>query len=66
MDNQLEITFAELKQSSRVSLVLVIVGALMLLGSVWYSVTRLRPLQLEVNSAPHFYVSRYAKPTHIF
>jgi cell wall-associated NlpC family hydrolase len=49
--NQIENTFAELKQSSRVSLVLVMVGALMLLGSVWYSITRLRPLQLEVSSA---------------
>ncbi len=50
MDNQIENTFAELRRSSRVSLLLVMVGALMLLGSVWYSVTRLRPLQLEVIS----------------
>lgn len=51
MDNQIEDTFAELKRSSQISLVFVLVGALMLLGSVWYSVTRLRPLQLEVASA---------------
>lgn len=45
---QIENIFSELKKSSRVSLVLVIAGAVMFFGSFWYSVTRLRPLQLEI------------------
>jgi hypothetical protein len=47
-ENQIEEVFKELKRSSRVSITLVLVGVVFLLGSVYYSATRLRPLEDEI------------------
>lgn len=48
MDNDVDQVLTELKRSSRVSLLMILVGTVFLLGSVLYSVTRLRPLQEEI------------------
>jgi len=47
-EKQIEEVFQELKRSSRVSISLVLVGVVFLLGSVYYSATRLRPLEDEI------------------
>jgi hypothetical protein len=44
-----EATFTELKKSSQVSLIMVILGALALIGSIIYSATRLAPLEEEIS-----------------
>lgn len=52
-ENQIEEifeVFKELKHSSRVSITLIAVGILFLLGSVFYSATRLRPLEDEIKT----------------
>lgn len=46
---QIDQIFSELRRSSRVSIALVLLGVMFLAGSVLYSVTRLRPLERQVN-----------------
>lgn len=48
MDKQIEEVFKDLRRSSHLSVVLTLLGGVMLVGSVYYSVTRLRPLQVEI------------------
>lgn len=45
----LELAFTKLRRDSQVSLALVVIGALFLLGSVYYAATRLRPLENEIS-----------------
>jgi cell division protein FtsB len=47
-DSEIETSFDELRKRSRVSLSLVLLGALLLVGSIYYSATRLKPLEEEV------------------
>jgi cell wall-associated NlpC family hydrolase len=46
--DELESAFAELKSSSRVSLAMIVVAAVVLIGTVVYSATRLSPLEREL------------------
>jgi hypothetical protein len=51
MDEQIiESTFSELKRSSRASLSMVLIGVVFLLGSLFYAVTRLGPLEEEIKN----------------
>jgi hypothetical protein len=47
-ETQIERTLAELKRSSRTSIVMVLIGAAFLIGSLYYSATKLRPLQADI------------------
>lgn len=48
-EKQLELTILELKRSSKASLLMVILGAFCVLGSMYYSATRLTPLEKEIS-----------------
>lgn len=52
-----ENTFKELRTSSRVSLIMMIVGGLVLVASVVYSATRLSPLEAEISKKRKLLVS---------
>lgn len=47
--DQFEQVFKDLKRSSNVSLVMVGLGTLFLIGSIYYSASRLRPLQQQID-----------------
>lgn len=47
-DDQLEQVFKELKRNSHVSLIMVGTGIVFLVGSIYYSTARLRPLQEQI------------------
>lgn len=47
-DDQLEQVFKDLKRSSHTSILMVSLGTLFLLGSIYYSATRLRPLEAKI------------------
>lgn len=48
-EQYIERTLSELKSSSITSLIMIILGALCLLASLYYSATRLTPLETEVH-----------------
>lgn len=48
-DLEIQIAFEDLRRQSRVSLTLVLLGAVFLLSSGYYSISRLRPLEAEIS-----------------
>lgn len=47
-DQRLDLAFDELRRQSKASLLLMLVGVVFVLGSIWYAATRLRPLEEQI------------------